>query len=89
MTTDDFCFYLQNRLIPTGQTGGQLYSDTFPFSVPWSYAQIIFPAGFGGQGVSIRILVFAGGINKNPTVWLVGAIPHPKSAFKKIIHSKI
>jgi len=30
-----FCFYLQSRLIQTGQTGGQQYSDTTPFSVPW------------------------------------------------------
>jgi len=35
MTTEKFCFYLENRLIQTGQTGGQLYSDTSPFSVPW------------------------------------------------------
>ncbi len=35
MTTDNFCFDLQNRLIETGQTGGQLYSDISPFSVPW------------------------------------------------------
>jgi hypothetical protein len=35
MTTDDFCFYLQNRLIQTSQTGGQWYSDTFPLSIPW------------------------------------------------------
>jgi hypothetical protein len=35
MTTDNFCFYLQNRLIQTSQTGGQRYSDTFPFSIPW------------------------------------------------------
>jgi hypothetical protein len=34
-TTDYFCFHLQNRLIPTGQTGGQQYSDTSPFSIPW------------------------------------------------------
>jgi nitric oxide synthase oxygenase domain/subunit len=34
MTTDDFCFYLQNRLIQTGQTGSQWYSDTSPFSFP-------------------------------------------------------
>ena len=34
MTTDNFCFYLQNRLIQTGQTGGQQYSDTSLFSVP-------------------------------------------------------
>jgi hypothetical protein len=35
MTTDKFCFYLQNRLTQTGQTGGQQYSDTSPFSIPW------------------------------------------------------
>jgi hypothetical protein len=33
MTTDNF-FHLQNRLIQTGQTGGQQYSDTSPFSIP-------------------------------------------------------
>ncbi len=37
MTTDNFCFYLQNRLIQTSQTGGQRYSDTSPFSIPWCY----------------------------------------------------
>jgi len=26
---------LQNRLIQTSQTGGQRYSDTSPFSIPW------------------------------------------------------
>jgi hypothetical protein len=31
MTTDHFCFYLQNRVIQTGQQ----YSDTSPFSIPW------------------------------------------------------
>jgi hypothetical protein len=34
MTTDNFCFYMQNRLIQTSQTGGQWYSDTSPFSIP-------------------------------------------------------
>jgi len=34
MTTDNFCFYLQNRLFQTSQTGGQQYSDTSPFSIP-------------------------------------------------------
>jgi hypothetical protein len=34
MTTYNFCFYLQNRLIQTSQTGGQWYSDTSPFSIP-------------------------------------------------------
>jgi hypothetical protein len=31
LTTDNFCFYLQNRLIQTSQTGGQRYSDTSPW----------------------------------------------------------
>jgi hypothetical protein len=26
---------LQNRLIKISQTGGQWYSDTSPFSIPW------------------------------------------------------
>ncbi len=35
MTTENFFFYLQNRLIQTGQTGGQQYIDTSsPFSIP-------------------------------------------------------
>ncbi len=34
MTTDNICFYLQNRLIQASQTGGQWYSDTSPFSIP-------------------------------------------------------
>ncbi len=33
MTTDNFCFYLQNRLIQTSQTG-QSYSDTSPLVFP-------------------------------------------------------
>ena len=34
MTTEIFCFYLQNRLIQTSQTGGQWYNDTSPLSIP-------------------------------------------------------
>ena len=41
MTTDNFCFYLQNRLIQTCQTGGQQYSDTSPFSIPWLNLSIL------------------------------------------------
>ena len=37
MTTDNFCFYLQNSLIQTSQTGGQRYSDTSPFCIPWLF----------------------------------------------------
>jgi hypothetical protein len=36
MTTDKFCFYLQNRLIQTSQTGGQWYSDIPPLVFPGS-----------------------------------------------------
>ncbi len=35
MTTDNFCFYLQNILFQTSQIGRQWYSDTSPFSIPW------------------------------------------------------
>jgi hypothetical protein len=35
MTTDNFCFYLQNRLIQTSQIGGQQYRDISPLSIPW------------------------------------------------------
>ncbi len=34
MTTDNVCFYLQNRLIKTSQTGGQWYSDTSSLVFP-------------------------------------------------------
>jgi len=34
MTNDNFCFYLQNRLILTSQTGGQQYNDTSALVFP-------------------------------------------------------
>jgi hypothetical protein len=40
MATDNFCFYLQNRLYQTSQKGGQRYSDTSPFSIPCIYPSI-------------------------------------------------
>ncbi len=39
--TDNFCFYLQNRLIQTGQTGGQWYSDTSTFSIPCRHVHVV------------------------------------------------
>jgi hypothetical protein len=36
MTTENFCFYLQSRLIQTSKTVGQQYSDASPFSIPWT-----------------------------------------------------
>jgi hypothetical protein len=47
MTIDNFCFYLQNRIIQISQTGGQWYSDTFPFSIPWLKSLLPF---FGCKG---------------------------------------
>ncbi len=34
MIADNFCFYLQNRLIQTSQRGSQWYSDYSPFGIP-------------------------------------------------------
>jgi hypothetical protein len=42
MTTDNFCFYLQNRPIQTSRTGGQWYSDTPPLVFP-TYALSLIP----------------------------------------------
>jgi hypothetical protein len=42
LTTDNFCFYLLHRLVQTSQTGGQWYSDTSPFSIPWKNTQFNF-----------------------------------------------
>ncbi len=39
MTTDNFCFYLQNSLIQTSQTGGQQQRGTSPFSIPRTHIQ--------------------------------------------------
>jgi len=37
-----FCFYLENRLIQTSQTGGQEYSNTSPFSIPCLFSLSFF-----------------------------------------------
>jgi len=43
MTTDNFCFYLLNRLIQTSETGGQLASriDLFRDNVIKRFAAVI------------------------------------------------
>jgi hypothetical protein len=58
MTTDNFCFYLQNRLIQTSQTGGQWYSDTSLFGIPWFVCQwfLITTPCFGIYEKSYEIL---------------------------------
>ncbi len=52
VSTDNFCFYLQNRLSQTSQTAGQWYSDTSPFSIPWSD---IFQSKAFTTGISERL----------------------------------
>ena len=47
-----FCFYLQNRLIQTSQTGGQWYSDTSPFSIP-CFPPLVFPGCMHAQAESV------------------------------------
>jgi len=47
MTTDNFCFYLQNRLIQTSQIGGQWFNDMSPFSIPcFDLLQLVTPLTF-------------------------------------------
>jgi hypothetical protein len=61
MTTDNFSFYLQNRLIQTGQTGGQQYSNTSPFSIPWIQSHIFLPKS-STKKVTASSLTFKVGI---------------------------
>jgi len=53
MTTDNFCYYLQNKLIKTSQTGGQWYTDTSPFSVPCLNDQLALVRLNIGKGLLI------------------------------------
>ncbi len=62
VTTD--CFYLQNGLIQTCQTGGKWYSDTSPFSIPW---------------LRVRILPVASAESKWREYWTTGLLPFPVS----------
>jgi len=75
MTTDNLCFYLQNRPIQTSQTGGQWYSDTSLFSIPCSV-----------EGLCLKNMhVVNAGCHK--TIMLLGAnsegcmMPHPQIYF--------
>ncbi len=47
MTADNFCFYLQNRLIQTSQTGRQPYNDTSPLVFPASWHPLYCPSYAG------------------------------------------
>jgi hypothetical protein len=41
VTNENSCFYLQNRIIQTSQTGCEWYNDTSPFSIPWLQYQLL------------------------------------------------
>jgi hypothetical protein len=55
MTTDNFCSYLQNILIQTSQTGGQRYSDTSPFSIPWSMTTTVQSGNTKGGSITVKL----------------------------------
>jgi len=67
MTTDNFYFYLQNRLIQTSQTGGQRYSDTSPFSIPWCMLQT---CTFSTKPQSLLKDVLKFGVKKTVVDWV-------------------
>ncbi len=55
MMTGNFCFYLQDRLIQTSQTGGQWYSDTSPLEFPvraFQAAPMPLPLNFALPGTA-------------------------------------
>ncbi len=54
MTTENFYFYLQNRLIQTSQIGGQWYSDTSHFSILW-LSPIIGRRSCAGHNVLMEV----------------------------------
>jgi len=51
MTTNNFCFYLQNKLIQTSQTGVQLYNDTSPFIIPCCDHTLVMTSPFRSASV--------------------------------------
>jgi len=53
MTTDNICYYLQNRIIQTSQTGGQQYSDTSP---PLVFSDHSYTRPFHRQGMFLMNL---------------------------------
>jgi len=54
MTTDNFCFYLQNSLIQTCQTGGQWYINTRPLVFP-ALAHGVRYIRYGDENVFITL----------------------------------
>jgi hypothetical protein len=80
MTTDNCCFYFQNRLIPTSQTGGQQYSDTSPFSIPWTSPPLCICIYFLGRN-SYRCLCVAGSTKANGR--------EPKSCLGQVFNFKL
>ncbi len=61
MTTDNFCFYLQNTLIQTSQTGGQWYSDIPPLVFP-DKIQTLRRTGTATSKVEKLFLIFFSGM---------------------------
>jgi hypothetical protein len=57
MTADNFSFYLQNRVFQKSQTGGQWYSDTSPFSIPWLKAILKIMNGIKNRSAAVALMI--------------------------------
>ncbi len=57
MTTDNFCFYFQQRLIQSSQTGGQWYSNTFLLVFPACARLTPIVAGAGDVSAEVEQLL--------------------------------
>jgi hypothetical protein len=71
MTTDNLCFYWQNGLIQTSQTGGQWYSDTSPISIPWLILKFCAVLNVK-KTYRHNLLAFVAGRSFHPSLMFVG-----------------
>ncbi len=70
LTTDNFGFYLQNRLIQTSQTGGQRYSDTSPFIFP-AFSRWLLRSCVEGGTSCISYIIFVYLLNLPSLIWIM------------------
>ncbi len=63
MTFNNCCFYFQNKLIQTSQTGGQQYSDTSPFSIPCK--TILLQTSWGDTSKPMQLMHAVTSLAKN------------------------
>jgi hypothetical protein len=74
-----FFIYLQNRLIQTSQTGGQRYSYTSPFSIPWPILSIETWLSSQEEGDGVKMFPLSCRILEHFTM-----LPDPVNEFPKL-----